>query len=120
MSLGCRFPLTPAGIAVRALRRVRRGTRLQCGHWVVGGATMGSAVVDASVAGQDESFPLRITAVLERRDDRWVIQHAHFSAPTFTQEPGQSFPARAGAVDPNRPASPAGRRRPARPVVSFA
>jgi uncharacterized protein (TIGR02246 family) len=57
-------------------------------------ATMSSAAVEASVAGQDESFPLRITAVLELRDDRWVIQHAHFSAPTFTQEPGHSFPAR--------------------------
>jgi uncharacterized protein (TIGR02246 family) len=50
------------------------------------------AVVGARVGGQDQSFPLRITAVLQRRNGRWAIQHAHISAPLAGQEPGQPFP----------------------------
>ena len=50
------------------------------------------AVVEATVAGEDQSLPLRITAVLQRMNGKWVIQHAHVSAPLAGQEPGQSFP----------------------------
>ena len=50
------------------------------------------AVVDARVGGKDQSFPLRITTVMQRRDGQWVIQHAHVSAPLAGQESGQSFP----------------------------
>jgi uncharacterized protein (TIGR02246 family) len=53
------------------------------------------ATVDARVGGQEESYSaLRLTAVLQRRDGRWLIQHAHLSAPLAGQEVGQSFPAR--------------------------
>ena len=51
------------------------------------------AVVEASVGGQDQSFALRMSVVLQRTDGRWVIQHAHISAPLAEQEAGQSFPA---------------------------
>jgi PhnB protein len=50
------------------------------------------AVIEASVGGQKRTIPLRITAVLQRTDGRWLIQHAHVSAPLAGQEPGKSFP----------------------------
>src|SRR5690349_4134283 len=50
------------------------------------------AVVEARVGGKDQSFPVRITAVMQRKDGQWVIQHAHVSAPLAGQESGQSFP----------------------------
>jgi uncharacterized protein (TIGR02246 family) len=56
-------------------------------------AMMSDAIVEATVAGQDQVFPLRITTVLRRSDGRWLIEHAHISAPMATQAPGQSFPA---------------------------
>jgi hypothetical protein len=36
---------------------------------------------------------MRLTAVLERREDRWRIVQAHYSAPLANQAEGESFPA---------------------------
>lgn len=52
-----------------------------------------NAVIEATVSGQRQSIPVRITTVLERFDGRWLIQHAHVSAPMVNQEVGHSFPA---------------------------
>lgn len=41
--------------------------------------------------GQDGTIPVRVSIVLEKRDGRWLIVHAHFSAPAAAQEEGQSF-----------------------------
>lgn len=43
------------------------------------------------VGGQDAEFPARATFVLEKRDRKWLIVHAHFSTPAAGQEEGESF-----------------------------
>lgn len=44
------------------------------------------------VAGQEIAFPLRMTAVLEQRDDRWLLVQSHVSLPSAAQEEGDSVP----------------------------
>jgi ketosteroid isomerase-like protein len=44
------------------------------------------------VGGQSMEWPARMTAVLEHRDNEWLIVQSHFSAPA-AQEEGESFPA---------------------------
>jgi uncharacterized protein (TIGR02246 family) len=56
-------------------------------------AVMPKAAVEVTVGGQEESIPLRITAVFQRTDGPWLIRHAHVSAPMAGQETGHSFPA---------------------------
>lgn len=46
----------------------------------------------ARVEGRDISFPLRITAVLEKREDKWLFVQSHASLPATTEREGQSFP----------------------------
>ena len=41
--------------------------------------------------GQEGTIPARVSFVLEKRDGRWLIAHAHFSTPAAAQEEGQSF-----------------------------
>lgn len=41
--------------------------------------------------GQDGTSPARASFVLEKREGRWRIVHAHFSTPAATQKEGQSF-----------------------------
>jgi len=43
------------------------------------------------IDGQDLALPARITFVLERRDGKWLIAHAHFSIPSASQQEGESF-----------------------------
>ena len=43
------------------------------------------------VGGQDGTIPARVTFVLERREGRWFIVHAHFSTPAAAQKEGRSF-----------------------------
>jgi ketosteroid isomerase-like protein len=38
------------------------------------------------------TIPARLTAVLEKRDEQWLIAQSHFSAPLAGQEEGESFP----------------------------
>jgi len=42
--------------------------------------------------GQRVDLPARLTAVLEKRDDEWLIVQAHFSFPAEAQGEGASFP----------------------------
>jgi ketosteroid isomerase-like protein len=44
------------------------------------------------VAGQEIQFPMRMTAVLEKRNDDWLITQAHVSVPAAGQEEGNSVP----------------------------
>lgn len=43
------------------------------------------AVFKARANGKNLSFPSRITKVLEKRGDKWLIVHAHFSFPDGSQ-----------------------------------
>jgi ketosteroid isomerase-like protein len=44
------------------------------------------------VGGQEMSLPARLTSVLEKRSDKWLIVQAHFSFPASGQDEGESFP----------------------------
>jgi ketosteroid isomerase-like protein len=44
------------------------------------------------VNGQEMSFPLRMTAVLEQRKDKWLFVQMHVSAPAAGQSEGESIP----------------------------
>lgn len=44
------------------------------------------------VGGQKIEFPLRMTAVLEQRDDEWLLVQSHVSLPAPGQEEGDSVP----------------------------
>jgi ketosteroid isomerase-like protein len=41
--------------------------------------------------GQEMALPGRMTAVLEKRGDKWLFVQSHFSLPAAGQE-GESFP----------------------------
>jgi len=43
--------------------------------------------------GQEMTLPARITFVLEKRGEEWLIVQAHFSLPAGGQAEGQAFPA---------------------------
>jgi ketosteroid isomerase-like protein len=45
----------------------------------------------AMVGGDELTLPGRLTTVLERRGEDWLIAQAHFSFPAGAQEEGQSF-----------------------------
>ncbi|MCI0553316.1 MAG: nuclear transport factor 2 family protein [Anaerolineae bacterium] len=51
------------------------------------------AVFQLTAGGQEMALPARFTAVLEKREDNWLIVQAHFSLPAPDQDEGQSFPA---------------------------
>jgi ketosteroid isomerase-like protein len=44
------------------------------------------------VGGQEIEFPLRMTTVLENRNNEWLIRQSHFSLPAPGQEEGSSVP----------------------------
>ncbi len=44
------------------------------------------------VGGQEIQFPLRMTAVLEQRGDKWLLVQSHVSVPAAGQEEGDSVP----------------------------
>ena len=44
------------------------------------------------VGGEEIQFPLRLTAVLQERDDGWRIMQSHISLPAAAQEEGDSVP----------------------------
>jgi ketosteroid isomerase-like protein len=50
-------------------------------------------IVHAEVKEHDVIFPFRITAVLEKREDRWLFAQWHGSIPLPAQSEGESFPA---------------------------
>lgn len=47
---------------------------------------------DAIVGGEEFSLSARLTAVLEKRRDKWLLVQVHFSFPATGQEEGESFP----------------------------
>jgi ketosteroid isomerase-like protein len=42
--------------------------------------------------GQELALPGRMTSVLEKRENQWLIVQAHFSFPAAEQAEGESFP----------------------------
>ena len=44
------------------------------------------------VDGQEIQFPMRMTAVLEQRNGKWLVVQAHVSLPSAAQEEGDSVP----------------------------
>ncbi len=51
------------------------------------------AAFNLKAGGQEMSLPARLTAVLEKRGDKWLIVQSHFSFPAAAQAEGESFPA---------------------------
>lgn len=50
------------------------------------------AAVNVKAGDQEMTLPARITFVLEKRGERWLIVQAHFSLPAAGQTEGESFP----------------------------
>jgi ketosteroid isomerase-like protein len=50
------------------------------------------AALNLKAGGQDMNLPVRITFVLEKRGEDWLIVQAHFSLAASTQVEGESFP----------------------------
>ena len=50
------------------------------------------ATFDLTVGVEAMSLPARITLVLERRGDRWLVVQGHFSLAAAGQDEGESFP----------------------------
>lgn len=49
-------------------------------------------LVHAVINGQKKEMIMRMSIVLERRGQKWLIMHMHGSAPMIGQEAGESFP----------------------------
>jgi uncharacterized protein (TIGR02246 family) len=50
------------------------------------------AVIRAKVSGQEISFPVRFTTVMEQRGDKWLVVQSHDSLPAAGQKEGESWP----------------------------
>lgn len=50
------------------------------------------AAFKLKAGGQEMTLPVRITFVLEKRGEEWLIVQAHFSIPAAAQAEGESFP----------------------------
>ncbi len=50
------------------------------------------ATFEVKAGGQAMALPARITFVLEKRGDQWLIVQAHFSLPAAGQTEGEAFP----------------------------
>jgi len=50
--------------------------------------------VRARVRGQETSFPVRLTFVLEQREGKWLIMQTHGSLPAAGQKEGEGWPTR--------------------------
>ena len=48
------------------------------------------AVIRAKVSGQEISFPVRFTTVMEQRGDKWLVVQSHDSLPAASQKEGES------------------------------
>ena len=49
-------------------------------------------IIRAKVSGQEISFPIRFTTVLEQRNGKWLIVQSHASVPAAGQKEGESWP----------------------------
>lgn len=50
----------------------------------------------ARIAGQETTFPWRLTAALDNREGKWLVCQLHISAPASGQVEGKSWPTRQG------------------------
>ncbi len=50
------------------------------------------ATFELNAGGQTLSLPARITIVVEKRGDQWLMVQSHFSFPAAGQEEGEAFP----------------------------
>ncbi len=50
------------------------------------------ATFHVKAGGQEMSMPGRLTAVFEKRGDKWLMAQSHFSFPAAGQADGESFP----------------------------
>jgi len=50
------------------------------------------AIVRANTSGREIGLQARLTVVLERREDRWLIVQFHGSVPAAGQKEGEAFP----------------------------
>lgn len=48
--------------------------------------------IEVKAGGHDVNLPIRLTCVVEKRGDRWLLVQSHASVPAGGQEQGQSFP----------------------------
>ncbi len=55
--------------------------------WVASDATF-----NVKAGGQEMTLPGRMTSVLEKRGDKWLIAQSHISMPVAEQAEGESFP----------------------------
>lgn len=51
-----------------------------------------AASFELTIGDQAMSLPARITYVLEKRGEQWLMVQAHFSLPAAGQEEGELFP----------------------------
>jgi ketosteroid isomerase-like protein len=47
-----------------------------------------------TIKGKKSQLPGRLTGVMEKRNDKWLLMQMHFSTPAREQEHGQSWPAK--------------------------
>ena len=50
------------------------------------------AIIRAEVGGQEITFPIRLTTVFEKRQDKWYVMQSHDSMPASGQAEGESWP----------------------------
>lgn len=50
------------------------------------------ATFNIKAGGQEMAIPARMTAVLEKRGEKWLVLQAHYSLPWAEQAQGESFP----------------------------
>jgi ketosteroid isomerase-like protein len=72
-------------------------TSFQLGEHAVSAAGMvawaaADITFNVKAAGQELALPGRMTSVLEKRENHWLIVQAHFSFPAAEQAEGESFP----------------------------
>lgn len=48
--------------------------------------------MEAIVEGQEIFLPGRLSAVLEKRNNKWLFTHLHYSLPAAEQEEGKAWP----------------------------
>ena len=66
--------------------------------WMAGHSVYHGQPYSWEADGQELILQLRITVVLERRDDKWLCVQLHLSAPLAGQAEGESFPTSIDAV----------------------
>lgn len=54
--------------------------------------TISDCVFDVISQGKQIRLNGRLTTILEKQGDRWLIKHLHFSLPALEQPEGESFP----------------------------